>query len=219
MRILIADDHPLFAEGLRNLLSANDFEIVDIVKDGERAVKIALEEKPEVILMDIKMPVINGIEATRRIKGQLPEVNIIILTSFEEEDSLIKAIKAGASGYLLKSLDGEELIAGLKEFKRGKKPFSPGLEGLLLDEIRRLGNKNGDKGYGSDKGKDKEQTLSERQMEVIKLLAEGLTYQEIGKRLFISERTIKYHIEQIKERLGLKTQAQIIAYVRENLKL
>jgi len=217
MRILIADDHPLFAEGLKNLLSANDFEIIDIVKDGEKVVEVALEEKPDVILMDIEMPVINGIEATRKLKEQLPEINIIILTSFEEEDSLINAVKAGASGYLLKSLDGEELIASLTEFKQGKNPFSPGLEGLLLNEIRKTDNKKPDKGNNSDWIGENKQALSERQLEVIRLLAKGLTYQEIGERLFISERTIKYHMEQIKKRLGLKTQAQIIAYARENI--
>src|SRR5690554_1406853 len=165
MRILIADDHPLFAEGLKNLLSANDFEIVDIVEDGERVGEVALEKKPDIILMDIEMPVINGIDATRRIKEQLPEINIIILTSFEEEDSLIKAVKAGASGYLLKSLDGEELIASLTEFKQGKNPFSPGLEGLLLNEIRKTGNNNHDNDYNRDKGKDRDQVLSDRQLE------------------------------------------------------
>lgn len=237
MRIMIADDHPLFAEGLRNLLKSNDFEIIGIVKDGERAVETALMEKPDVILMDIEMPVINGIEATRRIKDKLTETKVIILTSFEEEDSLLKTIKVGASGYLLKSLDGEELVKSLREIEEGKNPFSPGLEDFLLNQIRQTDDinknhndyekgsgKNEDKIYPNDDNNTKmsegeeAEFLSERQLEVIELLTKGLTYQEIGDRLFLSERTIKYHMEQIKEKLKLKTQAQVIAYARDRLK-
>jgi DNA-binding NarL/FixJ family response regulator len=206
MRILIADDHPLFVEGLTNLLHSNDFEIVGVVKDGGKAVESALKEKPDLILMDIGMPGVNGIEATRQIKNRLSELKIIILTSFEEEDSLIKAIKAGASGYLLKSLDGEELIKSLREIEEGKNPFSPGLGDYLLNKIRQV-----------DDDYLKNNLLSDRQVDVIRLLCKGLTYQEIGDRLFLSERTIKYHMEQIKDKLALKTQAQVIAYAKDRL--
>jgi len=206
MKIMIADDHPLYAEGLRNLLYSNDFEIVGIAKEGKEAVETAFEKKPDIILMDIEMPVISGIEATRRIKERLSEVKIIILTSFEEEDSLIKAIKAGASGYLLKSVDGEELINSLREIEKGKNPFSPGLEDFLLNEIRQTSTKN------------RVAPLSERQEDVVRLLSKGLTYQEIAARLYLSESTIKYHMEQIKEKLKLKTQAQVIAYAKDTLK-
>ncbi len=204
MRVMIADDHPLFAEGLRNLLASNDFELVEIVRNGKKVIEEALKERPDVILMDIEMPIVNGIEATRQIKEKAPEIQIIILTSFEEEDSLFKAIKVGASGYLLKSLDGGELVQSLREIEQGKRPFSPGLEEYLLGEIR-------------DTNKKVENSLTERQLEVIKLLVKGFTYQEIGSQLFLSERTIKYHMEQIKERLALNSQAQVIAYARNKL--
>ncbi len=125
MRILIADDHPLYAEGLRNFLNSKDFEIVGTATDGKTAVELALKEKPDIILMDIAMPVINGIEAIRIIKEKLNDVKIIVLTSFEERDSLINAIRAGALGYLLKTINGEELVRNLKEVKRGNKPYSP----------------------------------------------------------------------------------------------
>ena len=214
---MIADDHPLFAEGLKNLTESRDLSVIGIVNDVEKAVETALIEKPEVIFMDIDMPIINGIEAIKKIKNELPEARIIMLTSFEEEDSLLKAVKAGASGYLLKSLDGEELIRSLLDIQNGKNPFSPGLGDYLLNEIQRSlsskEEKNSEKEMSIENIED-EELLTDRQIDVIKMLVSGLTYKEIGEELFLSERTIKYHIEQIKKRLNFKTQAQIITYAR-----
>lgn len=214
MKIMIADDHPLFAEGLKNLIESQDFNIVGVVNNGEMAVKTALAQKPDVIFMDIDMPIINGVEATRRIKNYLPRVKIIMLTSFEEEDSLFKAIKAGASGYLLKSLDGEELIKSLSDIKAGKNPFSAGLEDFILNKIQ--GNLDTDDMSGEKKC-NLEEVLTERQIDVLKLVVKGLTYRETGEELFLSERTIKYHMEQIKDRLELKTQSQVIAFAKSNV--
>ncbi len=207
---MIADDHPLYAEGLKNLLTSNNFEVGNVVNNGKKAVETALREKPDVVFMDIEMPVLSGIEATRRIKEKLAETKIIILTSFEEGNSLIKAVKAGASGYLLKSLDGEELLRGLTELDKGKNPFSAGLEKFLLDEIR-------EKEKYEEKAEDVSHILSDTQVEIVKLLIKGYTYQQIGNEIFLSERTIKYHIVQIKEKTGLKTQSQLIAYGKEKL--
>ncbi len=215
---MIADDHPLFAEGLKNLIDSQDFNIVGIVKDGEEAVEKALSHKPDLIFMDIDMPIIDGIEATKRIKASLPGVKIIMLTSFEEDNSLFKAIKAGASGYLLKSLDAEELIRSLTDIKAGKNPFSAGLEDCLLNEIQ--DNLDTDDMSGKKKQKcNNGELLTKRQIDVLKYIVKGLTYREIGKELFISERTIKYHIEQIKDRLELKTQSQVIAFAKDNVLL
>lgn len=196
MKIMIADDHPLYAEGLKNLFKANDFAISAVVNNGDEAVKVALNKEPDLIFMDIEMPGLDGIEATRQIKAKLPETKVLILTSFEEDDSLIKAIKAGASGYLLKSLDGEELINSLKELEKGKNPFAPGLGECLLDEIRQSDDKEKYKGQNLPSNSN----LSETQVEVIKLLVKGYTYQGIGEALFLSERTIKYHMEEIKKK-------------------
>lgn len=204
MRIMIADDHPLYVEALDNLLRA-DFEIVSKVDNGSKAVTEAHEKRPDVILMDINMPILNGIEATRKILSELPEIKIIILTSFEERENLFRAIKAGATGYLLKNLDGKEIIEGLLELEKGKNPFAPGLEACILQEFQH----NYPEGMnGSNELEDK---LNDRQIEVLELVAQGLTYREIGQRLFLSERTIKYHMEKIKENLNLKTQEQVIA--------
>ena len=210
MRIMIADDHPLYVEALENLLRT-DFEIISKVSDGGSAVAEAREKKPDVILMDINMPVLNGIEATKQIKAEVPEVKIIILTSFEEKENLFRAVKAGAAGYLLKNLDGNEIIEGLFELGRGKNPFAPGMGEYLLQEFQRSYVVEGAVGL-----KDLEGKLSDRQIEVLELVAQGFTYREVGKRLFISERTVKYHMENIKENLKLKTQEQVIALAWEN---
>lgn len=204
MRIMIADDHPLYVEALDNLLRA-DFEIVSKVDNGSKAVTEAHEKRPDVILMDINMPILNGIEATRTILSELPEIKIIILTSFEERENLFRAIKAGATGYLLKNLDGKEIIEGLLELEKGKNPFAPGLEACILQEFQH------NYPEGMNGANELEDKLNDRQIEVLELVAQGLTYREIGQRLFLSERTIKYHMEKIKENLNLKTQEQVIA--------
>ncbi|MGM0370848.1 MAG: response regulator [Bacillota bacterium] len=206
MEIMIADDHPLYIEGLKNFL-ADDFEVVGVVHNGEEVIKEAVAKEPDLILMDIKMPVIDGIEATKKIKQKLPDIQIIILTSFEEEDSLLTAVQAGASGYLLKSLDGAQLVRDLKEIEAGKNPFAPGLEKLLLKEICNQEKK--------DIRTKIEQMLTKRQLEVVELLVEGLTYQEIADELYLTERTIKYHMKKIKEKLGKKTRREVMKYVKK----
>lgn len=207
MRILIVDDHPIYAEGLRNLLRSRDYLDVEVANDGTAAVAVAATWKPAVILMDIGMPGMDGIEATRRIKESDGEVKIIILTSLGDSDSLIEAVKAGASGYLVKSLDGDELIDCFEGLREGKNPFSAGLGDLLLNEVRRS---------ASTPGPDpREEQLGARGRTILGLLAEGLSYKEIGARLSLSERTIKYHIEQVKKVLGLASKAQLVDYWRE----
>ncbi|MFW6271402.1 MAG: response regulator [Bacillota bacterium] len=203
MKILIADDHPLYTEGLKNFLS-DEFKITEIVEDGKSAVDEALKKKPDVILMDIEMPGLDGIKATRIIKKKLPEVKIIILTSFGENDNVIRAIKAGASGYLLKSLDGDQLIRNLKDMEEGKNPFSPGIQNYILEEIRDKDDKTNLKQVG------KKFSLTERQLEVVALLMENFTYEEIANELFIAERTVKYHMKEIKEKMGVQRKREVI---------
>ena len=207
MRIMIVDDHPLYVEGLKNLLQ-EDFEIVSAVSTGFEAVEEARRTKPDVILMDINMPGLDGIAATREILSKQPEIKILMLTSFGETDTLYRAIRAGAVGYLLKDLEDTEIIWGLKELQKGRNPFSPGLENLVLEEFRRQADHQ-PSGQGLA-------LLNERQIEVLDLVAQGLEYVEVGKRLFISERTVKYHMANIREILQLPNQAQIVAWAWEH---
>lgn len=203
MRIMIADDHPLYVEGLKNLLS-DDFDIVSVATTGVAAIEEAQLTKPDVILMDVNMPILDGIEATRGILAEQPGIKVLMLTSFAETDTLFRAIKAGAVGYLLKNLEGSEIIYGLQELEKGRNPFSPGLENQILGEFR---NQAGDR-----KDSDGLRLLNERQIEVLEYVAQGLEYAEVGKRLFICERTVKYHVGNIKDILQLTNHAQITAW-------
>ncbi|NLY11035.1 MAG: response regulator transcription factor [Firmicutes bacterium] len=207
MRIMIADDHCLYVEGLVNLLSA-DFEIVSTVSTGEEAIKQACLTKPDVILMDVNMPVLDGIAATRAIIAEHPETKILMLTSFGETDTLFRAIRAGAVGYLLKNLGNTDIIAGLYELEKGRNPFSPGLENQILQEFRSQ--------HDHSKLEICSEILNQRQIEVLDLVAQGFEYVEVGRRLFISERTVKYHMGKIKEALQLSNHAQVVAWAWEH---
>jgi DNA-binding NarL/FixJ family response regulator len=206
MRIMIANDDPLYVEGLKNLLQ-EDFDIVSTVSTGPEAIEEACRAKPDVILMDINMPGLDGIAATREILSRQPDIKILMLTGFGEADTLYRAVRAGAVGYLLKDLADTEIIWGLKELQRGRNPFSPGLENLVLQEFRRQAD-SPPPGQGLA-------LLNERQIEVLDLVAQGLEYAEVGKRLFISERTMKYHMANIRDVLQLSNQAQVVAWAWE----
>jgi DNA-binding NarL/FixJ family response regulator len=206
MRVLIVDDHPIYAEGLRNLLRSRDYGEVEIASDGAAAVERASAWKPEVVLMDVNMPVMDGIQATRLIKRGNPEAKVVMLTSLGDEENLVEAVRAGASGYLLKTSGADQMIECFELLQEGKNPFSAGLMDVLLQEFRQREPRQA-KGGG--------EALAPRAKEILRLLSESLTYKEIGSRLFLSERTIKYHIECIKKTLGLESKAELMDYWRE----
>ena len=162
MTVLIADDHPIYIEGLSNLLKSYDFTVVGCAMDGKEAVKQAILLQPDVILMDANMPEMNGIEATKKIKESLPEIKIIILTGIEDDTLLFDSIQAGASGFLLKKLNGGELNQSLRDLQAGKNPFSQGVEDSLLKEFRRV-------------HPQPSVVLMGRQIEILKRLSMGLT--------------------------------------------
>ncbi|HEX8983982.1 MAG TPA: response regulator transcription factor [Bryobacteraceae bacterium] len=206
MRVLLTDDHPLFLDGLEDLLAAHGFEVVGTAHDGLEALEKARALRPEAILMDIRMPRLDGLAAVRAIKAELPEVNIIMLTISEGDDDLFEAIKSGASGYLLKSQSAEELLALLRGMKGGEAAFSPGLAARILQEFGRQASALEEKRAPAG--------LSEREREVLALVARGLRYKEVAAKLFLSERTVKYHMGQILERLHMKNRAQVVEYAR-----
>jgi DNA-binding NarL/FixJ family response regulator len=210
MRVLIADDHPLLVDGLCSLLDAYGFEVVGTVGDGKAAVAEALRLEPDLVLMDICMPICDGLAATRLIKAQRPEMKILILTTSAEDEDLFEAIKSGACGYLLKVTRGPDFIEALHGLEQGIPPFSPGLAERLLREFARQsqgGNKDARVG-----GEHKETRLTERQTEVLRLVSAGLTYKEIGNKLSLSEVTIRYHMSEIMRLLHLENRAQVITY-------
>ena len=223
MRVLLADDHQLIVEGLSNLLLANGINVVGIALNGRVAVEKALALEPDLVLMDLRMPVCDGLTATRLIRAQRPDIRIVMLTTSAEDEDLFASIQSGASGYLLKSMSGTAFIDALRGLEEGVPPFSPGLAYHLLAEFARLA-KDADvraaavpptaAGQADDlTPSDAESVgLTARQMDVLKLVASGLTYKEVGRELALSERTVRYHMAEIMERLHLEHRSQVIAY-------
>jgi two-component system NarL family response regulator len=235
MRVLLADDHPLFLDGLKNLLTGRGVQVVGTARDGVEVLEKARSLQPDVILMDIQMPRCSGLAATRLIKAELPEIKIVMLTMSSDDDNLFEAIKSGAYGYLLKTQDTEAFFSCLTELAQGEVPLSSGLASRLLNEYSRLARDEARPAYSKHETNEKEQALglqagaesqvegegrSEpltiREREVLVLIAQGLTYKEVAVRLYLSERTIKYHMGEIIARLHLENRAQVIEYARRS---
>jgi DNA-binding NarL/FixJ family response regulator len=212
MRVLLVDDHPLFLEGLRNLLTARGVEVVGTAGDGLEALDKTRALRPDTILMDVKMPRCDGVAATRLIKAQFPDVKIVILTVYEEDSILFEAIKSGASGYLHKSLDAKEFMNLLSTLEQGEAPLSPGLSTRILEEFAQQAGRNGSTTSAEADPQEWQPSLTTRQVEILTLVAQGLTYKEIGATLCLSERTVKYHMGEILTRLRFKSRAEAIAY-------
>lgn len=214
MRILLVDDHPLFLDGLKNLLTARGLQVVGTAHDGLEALAKARSLHPDLILMDIQMPRCDGLCATRLIMAELPEMKIVMLTMSADDDDLFEAIKSGASGYLLKTEDTEEFFSRLLDLEHGEPPLSPGLAARVLRLFNRLqvSRLTGSADVKSDELPG--ETLSPRELEVLTLVAHGMTYKEVGVQLHLSERTIKYHMGEIIARLHLDNRAQVVDYAR-----
>lgn len=209
MKIMLVDDHPLFMEGLQYLLQTHGLEVSGTAKNGREALLKARELKPDVILMDIKMPECSGLDALKLIKAEMPEIKVVVLTTSEEDDDLFNAVKWGASGYLLKNINAAELIDMLSDIEKGEASFSPELAAKLLKEFR--SHDAGSTSRSVSKGTEAE-TLTSRQLEVLEMVARGITYKDVGEALGLTERTVKYHMGKILEQLHLDNRAQVIAY-------
>lgn len=208
MKLMLVDDHPLFLEGLQYLLETNGVPVVGKAVNGKEAYEKARELRPDIILMDIRMPECNGLDALKLIKAEMPEIKVVMLTTSDEDDDLFEAIKCGASGYLLKNISAEELMEMLSDLQNNGVPLSPGLAARLLKELRKKEN---------PEGKVPEEpansfVLTERQTKILERVAKGFTYKEIGETFGLSERTIKYHMARIIELLHVENRAQVIAY-------
>jgi len=210
MRVMLVDDHPLFLEGLQNLLEAHGVEVAGTAGNGKQAFIQARKLKPDVILMDIAMPICSGLDAIRPIKEEMPHVKIVMLTSFDDDEDLFEAVKRGASGYLLKNLNAGELVTLLHALEQGEAPLSSGLAARLLVELARQADKA--KPGSTTEQEKTDARLTQRQADVLNLIAQGKTYKEAGAELNLSERTIKYHMEKIIEMLQLENRSQAIAY-------
>jgi DNA-binding NarL/FixJ family response regulator len=209
MRVLLADDHALFRDGLRSLLEARGVEVVGEAKNGREAVELARRFRPDVVLMDLSMPELNGLAATRLILADWPEARVVILTASEEDADLFEAIKSGAQGYLFKNVPSDDLFRLLEGVARGEPALTPALARKLLGEFARPApaapaRPNAVQGY---------QALTEREREVLDLLVQGITSnRELAERLVVSENTVKYHLRNILDKLHVQNRAQVVAY-------
>jgi len=212
MRVLIVDDHALFRDGIRSLLTARGFEVVGEAESGSEAVAKAGPLRPDVILMDVKMPSMGGLAATKAIKTADPAVKIVMLTVSEDDADLFEAIKAGADGYLLKKLRAEEFFDLLEGLERGEAAIPRPLAAKILHEFARSG------GSGSSHSGDAGDRLTQREEEILTLLAQGRSNREIGEALTISENTVKFHTKHILDKLHLRSRAEVVAYASRQAK-
>jgi two-component system NarL family response regulator len=212
VRVLLVDDSRLLLEGLQSLLEAHGIEVAGVAIDGLESVELACTLRPDVILMDVRMPGCDGLEATRRIKARMPQARIVMLTASADDVDLFEAIRSGACGYLIKSIDTETLVDALGQAREGIPPFSSGLAAKLLDEFARAGDAMEPALAPASTHTAPASALSARQLQVLRLVAEGLPYREVGARLQLSPRTIKSHMREIMDRLHLKNRAQVLAH-------
>ena len=202
IRVLIVDDHAVVRQGLRMFLSMDpELEIVGEAGDGAEGVKMARELKPQIVLMDLLMPVMDGIEATTAVRKEMPDVEVIALTSVLEDGSVIGAVKAGAIGYLLKDTEADELRRAIKAAAAGKVQLSPEAAARLMREVN---------------APAEHEPLTERERDVLKLLAGGLTNKEIALKLEVGESTVKTHVSNILLKLGVQSRTQAALYAAQS---
>jgi len=199
-RVLVADDHPVVRGGIVALLgTADDLEVVGQASSGLEVVDLALALEPDVVLMDLRMPGLNGDEATARILAERPKIRVLVLTTYESDDSILTAIEAGASGYLLKAAPQEELLAGIRSVARGEVALAPQIATLLVNRVQRPTGP----------------ALSAREIEVLALVAQGLSNPAIAKELFLSASTVKTHLLHAFEKLGVSDRTRAVTRAME----
>ena len=203
MRILIADDHALFRDGLRSLLTAQGHEVVGEAKNGREAVAMTREIAPDMVLMDLSMPEMDGLAATKLITAEMPDVKIVILTASESDATLFEAVKSGAQGYLVKNLEADDFFALLDRAANGEPAFTPALARRLLTEFSKP----------AEKPAPEADALTDREREVLELMVEGVvSNRKLAKRLDLSENTVKFHVRNILDKLRLHNRAEAVGY-------
>ena len=200
IRLLLADDHRMLREGLRRSMIDQGFDVVGEARDGDEAIRLAEELRPEVILMDVTMPEVDGVEATRQIRASFPEIKIVMLTMHADQEVLTSAIRAGASGYLVKDCSTEEIASAVRMAFSGETALSPQLAASMLDEVRRLDAPN----------RDEDRIVTRREEEVLQLIADGCSTPEVAEKLYISQKTVKNHLASIYQKLDARDRTQAV---------
>jgi DNA-binding NarL/FixJ family response regulator len=201
IRLLLADDHRMLRESLRRSLEDEGMTVVGEAADGEEAVRLAVQLKPDVVLMDVSMPDLDGIEATRQLLRVVPDVKVLMLTMHADRDLVDKALKAGAVGYLVKDCSIDEVVAGVRMAANGDTALSPGMATSMLSEVRRL---------NSAAQREEDRIISKREEEVLQLIADGCSTPEVAAKLYISQKTVKNHLASIYAKLDARDRTQAV---------
>jgi two-component system response regulator NreC len=218
--VILADDHDILRDGLRALLEmADDITVVGEARTGTEAVAEAERLRPQIVLMDISMPELDGVEASRRIRQRVPETRILFLTMHEADEYFFRALRAGASGYVIKRTAASDLIAAVRAVARGESFLSPSVAHALVEDYSgRSSRAEASAAQGAGDGRDLYETLTSREREVLQLVAEGYTNQEIGRLLGVSVKTVQTHRAAVMEKLGLRDVTHLVRYaVRRGL--
>jgi DNA-binding NarL/FixJ family response regulator len=209
LRVMVVDDHPIWREAIERDLRDAGVHVVAAAGNGEQALRRLPAARPDVVLLDLRLPVLDGVETTRRIAAGHPGVRVLVLSASGEEGDVLSAIKAGASGYLVKSASREELLDAVRRTAAGDAVFTPGLAGLVLGEFRRM--TTGGRGSAADAGP----RLTERETEILRLVAKGLSSRQIAERLVLSHRTVQNHTQNVLVKLQLHNRVELTRYAIE----
>jgi DNA-binding NarL/FixJ family response regulator len=201
IRLLLADDHRMLREGLRRSMTDAGFDVVGEASDGDEAVRMVDELRPDVVLMDVSMPDVDGVEATRQIRANVPDVRVVMLTMHADQSVLADAIRAGASGYLVKDCSTDEVASAVRMAAAGDTALTPQLAASMLDEVRRL---------DTAAAADEEKIVTRREEEVLQLIADGCSTTEVAQQLYISQKTVKNHLASIYQKLDARDRTQAV---------
>ena len=208
IRVMVVDDHPMWRDAVENDLIAAGFEVVGVASNGTEALARFPAARPQVVVLDLQIPAPNGVEVTAEMLRQDPSARVLILSASGEQHDVLDAVKAGATGYLVKSASREELLAAVRRIAGGDTVFTPGLAGLVLGEFRRLADP-------ADPADPMQPALTERETEVLKMVAKGMEYKQIADRLVISHRTVQNHVQNTLRKLQLHNRVELTRYAIE----
>jgi DNA-binding NarL/FixJ family response regulator len=209
LRVMVVDDHPIWRDAIERDLRDAGLDVVGTAGDGDQALRRIPAARPDVVVLDLRLPTLDGVETTRRIAAEHPGVRVLVLSASGEEQDVLDAIKAGATGYLVKSASREELLEAVRRTAAGDAVFTPGLAGLVLGEFRRM--------MSDDRGKDADTgpRLTDRETEILRLVAKGLSSRQIAERLVLSHRTVQNHTQNVLAKLQLHNRVELTRYAIE----
>ncbi|MEV4480594.1 response regulator transcription factor [Micromonospora coxensis] len=213
VRVMVVDDHPMWREGVARDLTEAGHQVVATSGEGRQAVRVAAAARPDVVVLDLQLPDISGVEVIHGLRAALPEVRVLMLSASGEQQSVLDAVKAGATGYLLKSAAPAEFLDAVRRTAAGEPVFTPGLAGLVLGEYRRLAATPGQS--AADGRHDAAPRLTDRETEVLRLVAKGLSYKQIAERLGLSHRTVQNHVQNTLGKLQLHNRVELTRYAIE----